>query len=124
MKPSSLFEFLKDSFFSKNRHDYSCSLVAEKLKTVIIIRSVMIQGAFFFKTFFIKKSQLRVEFQGPRCIPDPSRGSARFTPLAWPPKKEKKSEMQKYTQTSKNVCFCPPIYNLEWTILKRATHKF
>ena len=101
-----IIRFFENSFLSKKRHDYSFSLSAEKHKTVMIICSVMIQGAFFL-FFFIKKSLLRVEYQGSRCIPDASGDSIRFTPLAGPHKIKKNgqahTDIQKFVFLSFHV---------------------
>ena len=90
MKPSSLFVFLKTLFFQKSVMIIRAAYLQKNYKTVMIICSVMIQWAFLLKTFFIKKSLLRVKFHGPRCIPDTLRGFTRFTPLGHAKKRKVK----------------------------------
>ena len=79
--------FWKPVFSQKSVTIIRTALLQKNHKNVIIICSVMIHIFFCFKSLFIKKSLLRVEYQRPCCIPDAPRGSTRYIPLAWPPNK-------------------------------------
>ena len=92
-----IIRFFENSFLSKKRHDYSFSLSPEKHKTVMIICTVMIQGAFFFyKEITIAGRVPRVSLH-PWCI----RGLYTFYSVSWATQKK-----VKWTSTHRHSKIC------------------